>query len=131
MTDIKAETQTIAALMARGYNRHIKEHGPDGSYAGEVIESGDGHGVVVERSGSQFAVRVELLPALTNDAPMTIGQRWAALRKEIRRERADQDRNAADHDELPGHESQTERAYGAVEALDRLMATMDRMEADR
>ena len=93
------ETQAIAGLMARGYNRHIREYGPDGSYASEVIESGDGHGVVVERGGSQFAVRVEMLPARTASAPMTPGQCWAALKKHIASERTAQDTAAADHSE--------------------------------
>jgi hypothetical protein len=57
--------------------------------------------------------------------------RWTALREHIASERAAQDAAAADHSELPGHESQTERAYGRVEALDALLATMDRMEADQ
>ena len=56
--------------------------------------------------------------------------RWNRLREHIRTERAAHDQLAADHEES-GHDWQTERAYGAVEALDRLMATMDQMEADR
>ena len=43
-------------------------------------------------------------------------------------ERAAQDQLAADHGEL-GHRDQEERAYGRVEALDGLLATMDAMEA--
>ena len=56
--------------------------------------------------------------------------RWNRLREHIRTERADRDQLAADHEES-GHDWQTERAYGAVEALDRLMVTMDQMEAGR
>ncbi len=56
--------------------------------------------------------------------------RWNRLREHIRQERAFQDQLAADHSEL-GHDDQTERAYGRVEALDDLLVTMDRMEADR
>lgn len=52
----------------------------------------------------------------------------AELREHIKQERAAQDEMAADHSELSGHDWQTERCYGAVEALDRLLATMDRME---
>ena len=55
--------------------------------------------------------------------------RWNRLRAEIERQRAGQDQLAADHAES-GHDWQTERAYGRVEALDRLLATMDRMEAE-
>ena len=55
--------------------------------------------------------------------------RWGRLREEIRQERAAQDEQAAGHGEL-GHWEQEERAYGRVEALDRLLATMDRMEAE-
>ena len=59
--------------------------------------------------------------ALAQDA------RWAALRAHITGERAAQDQLAADHGEL-GHRDQEERAYGRVEALDGLLATMDRMD---
>ena len=55
--------------------------------------------------------------------------RWNRLREEIRQERARQAQLAADHAES-GHDWQTERAYGRVEALDRPLATMDRMEAE-
>ena len=56
--------------------------------------------------------------------------RWTALRDHITQERAAQDEAAAEHAEY-GRDDRSERAYGAVEALDRLLATMDRMEADR
>jgi hypothetical protein len=52
------------------------------------------------------------------DAP----DRWAALRSEIQQERAAQDALAA-------WVEQPERCQGRVEALDRVMAVMDRMEA--
>jgi hypothetical protein len=74
------ETSIIARIMASGYNRHVRDHGPDGDYAGEAIAMGDGHGLVVERGGSQFAARIERLPARTADAPKTPGQCWAALK---------------------------------------------------
>ena len=46
--------------------------------------------------------------------------------------RVEHDTTLPDHRQpILGHESQTERAYGRVEALDALLATMDRMEADR
>jgi len=51
--------------------------------------------------------------------------RWAALREHIRTERAAQDEIAADQAEL-GHDWSSERAYGRVEALDQMMAWMDR-----
>ena len=54
--------------------------------------------------------------------------RWNRLREHIRTERAAQDQLAAEHAES-GHDWQTERAYGAVLILDRLMAVMDQMEA--
>ncbi len=53
----------------------------------------------------------------------------AALREEIEQERAAQDEQATGHAEL-GHRDQEERAYGRVEALDGLLATMERLEAD-
>lgn len=125
----RPDTEIVAALLARGYNRHIKDHGPDGSYASETMESGDGHAVMVERDGSQFAVRVERLPARTADVPKTPGQCWAALREHIKQERAAQNDIACDHSELTGHEQQEERAFGRVEAYDEMLATMDRMTA--
>jgi hypothetical protein len=56
--------------------------------------------------------------------------RQAALRDEIQQERTTQDNLAADHAEL-GHDDQSGRCYGAVAALDRLMAVMDRMEGEQ
>jgi hypothetical protein len=53
--------------------------------------------------------------------------RWAALRAEIVQERAAQDQIAADQAEC-GHDWSSERAYGRVEALDQMMAWMDREE---
>src|ERR1035441_9135662 len=76
-------TETIARIMATGYNRHVSDHGPGGSYASETMESRDGHGVVVDRGGSQFAVRVERLPAMTTTVPKTPGQHWAGLRVKL------------------------------------------------
>ncbi len=81
----------------------------------------------LEREMAADAVALSKEHADRADAAET---RWAALREEIRQERATQDQLAADHEES-GHDWQTERAYGRVEALDRLLATMDRMEADR
>ena len=56
--------------------------------------------------------------------------RWNRLREHITQERAAQDQLAGDHEES-GHGWQTERAYGRVEALDRLLAVMDELEAGR
>jgi hypothetical protein len=52
-------TETVARLLVRGYNRHIKDHGPDSSHAGEVAETAGGHGFTVSRDGAHFTVRVE------------------------------------------------------------------------
>ena len=54
--------------------------------------------------------------------------RWNRLREHITQERAAQDEAAAEHAEY-GRTIRSERAYGAVEALDRLLAVMDRIEA--
>jgi hypothetical protein len=56
------ETETIARLLARGFNEHIRLHGPDGDHA-EAAEAGGGHSLVVTRDGAQYAVRVEPLQA--------------------------------------------------------------------
>ena len=60
-------------------------------------------------------------------AEIRMADRWNRLRDHITGERAAQDQLAADHGEL-GHRDQEERAYGRVEALDGLLATMDRMD---
>ena len=79
----------------------------------------------------QMAVDAVALSKEHADRAGAAEARWTALREHIALERAARDTAAADHSELPGHESQTERAYGRVEALDALLATMDRMEAGR
>jgi hypothetical protein len=56
--------------------------------------------------------------------------RWTSLRDQIRQERAAQDELAADHAEL-GHDEESSRAYGRVEAYDEVLATMVRMEASQ
>ncbi len=68
-------------------------------------------------------------PHRTPPPPDHLG-RWNRLRDHIREERAAQDQLAAEHAELE-HDDQSERAYGRVEALDGLLATMDRLEGDR
>ena len=55
--------------------------------------------------------------------------RWAALRSEVESMRGDKYQLAGDHEES-GHDWQTERCYGAVEALDWMLATIDRMAAN-
>src|ERR1035441_8733086 len=44
-------TETIARIMATGYNRHVSDHGPGGSYASETMESRDGPGVHLPFAG--------------------------------------------------------------------------------
>ena len=77
----------------------------------------DEHERIVARWGADLALQIH-------------GEtgRWTALREHITEERAAQDELAADHAEL-GHDDQSERCYGRVEALDRVLAVMDRMEA--
>jgi len=71
------ETETIARLLARGFNEHIRLHGPDGDHAGEAAETGGGHSLVVTRDGAQYAVRVEPL-----QAPPSLGERIASVLRE-------------------------------------------------
>jgi hypothetical protein len=88
----------------------------------------------IEHSARRMLLSVVALVTLTEtDAILKSGGESArlTLREHIQQERAAQDQSAAGHSELPGHESQTERAYGRVEALDALLARMDRMEADQ
>ena len=129
MSNPEPATSVIARILATGYNRHVRDHGPDADHAGEATETADGHGFIVSRGGAPYAVRVERAQAMAEPGPLTPGQCWAALREHIRQERAAQDEIAADHSELSGHDRQEERCYGRVEALDELLATMTRMEA--
>jgi hypothetical protein len=73
-----AETETIARILANGFNEHIRRHGPDGDHAGEAVEDGDGFdGLIVMRQGAQYAVRVERLPA--ESAEPSLGERVTAV----------------------------------------------------
>ena len=120
-------TEIVARIMARGFNEHIRLHGPDSSAAGEVTQTSDGHGLLVVRDGAEYAVRVTRAQAMTSPGPLTPGQCWAALRAEIRQERSRCDDQAAEQAEL-GHDWSSERLYGRVEALDGLLGAMDRIE---
>ena len=55
---MSTETETVARLLVKGYNRHIKDHGPDSSHAGEAVETADGHGFI-EGLGVQADVSVK------------------------------------------------------------------------
>ena len=83
---MSGETETIARILARGFNEHIRLHGPDGDYAGEAVETGDGHGIVVTRQGAAYGVRVERLQVLGAPGPLTPGQCWAALKDHLTRQ---------------------------------------------
>jgi hypothetical protein len=56
----------IAGILARGYDLHIRDHGPDGSHAirteagdrYEVVQTADGAVSFIERGGERFAVNV-------------------------------------------------------------------------
>jgi len=61
------ETETVARILARGYNQHVQDHGPDSSAAGEAVETADGHGLLVVRDGAEYAVRVTRAQAVTAD----------------------------------------------------------------
>jgi hypothetical protein len=83
MTGSRAGTGAIAALLARGFNRHIRDYGPDGDYASEPVESGDGHSLVVTRGGTAYSVRVERLAAPGAPGRLTPGQALAALKAHL------------------------------------------------
>ena len=77
-----------------------------------------------------LAVSAGLIADIADAGPPTaapVVTAWAELRIMIQRERAAQDDIAAEHAEY-GRDGQSERAYGWVNALDWVMATMDRME---
>ena len=56
--------------------------------------------------------------------------RWNLLREVIKMERDAQDGLAAEHAEY-GRDARSEQCYAEVKTLDWVLATMDRMEADR
>jgi hypothetical protein len=59
--DIPAEARLardIANICATGYERHIRDHGPDDSRVVIRLETLIGGAFVVERGGMQFAVTV-------------------------------------------------------------------------
>ena len=68
---------TVAGIAARGYAMHVRDHGPDSSFA--VLAEGGGRFLVtattdgaasfVERDGERFAVHV--IPAAIFDAEVT------------------------------------------------------------
>ena len=59
-------------------------------------------------------------------AALLLAAAWADLRAEVKSHRDSQHELAGDHEES-GHDWQTERAYGRVEALDWMMAAIDRI----
>ena len=59
MTPEQAKTASmIAALCARGYNEHIRLHGPDDSKASDVHPGRENLGFVVQRDGEEYTVLV-------------------------------------------------------------------------
>jgi hypothetical protein len=65
---------------------------------------------------------------MTAPGPLTPGQCWAALRREIQGLRAVHYDNAND---LSDEGKDAERAFGRVDAYDHVLARMDLMEADK
>lgn len=132
------ETEAIARIMATGFNRHIREHGPDGDYAGEAVETGDGHGLVVTRRifrngfrvESEYGVRVEPLPAMTVAGPLTPGQCWAALKDHLSRQ-VEQDLKV--HQEaVAAGDTASAASHGALVSANRgTLAKMRELEAGR
>ena len=122
------ETETVARILARGYNQHTQDHGPYTSAAGEPTQTADGHGLLVVRDGAEYAVRVTRAQAMAAPGPLTPGQCWAALRLEIQGLRAIHYDNAND---LTDEGKDAERAFGRVDAYDHVLHRMAQMEADR
>lgn len=69
----------LAGILARGYDLHIKAHGPDGSYAVrtedgsryEVAQTMAGGAIsFVERGGERFAVNVIPLAGQDGNGPL-------------------------------------------------------------
>jgi hypothetical protein len=56
---MSTETETITRILARGFNEHIRLHGPDGDSAGETVETARGHALAVYRHGVEYLIRVE------------------------------------------------------------------------
>jgi hypothetical protein len=55
---IRAEAGVIAALCARGYNEHIRIHGPDADHADATFETMAGSGFIVTCDGRRYVVLV-------------------------------------------------------------------------
>lgn len=55
---------------------------------------------------------------------------WAEFRASVKRDRDLWYEQALDHGEMPGHNTQEERAYGRAEAYDEATACMDRIERE-
>jgi hypothetical protein len=77
------DTSVIARILATGYDRHVRDHGPDADHAGEATETADGHGFIISRGGAPYAVRVERAQAMAEPGPLTPGQCWAALKRDV------------------------------------------------
>jgi hypothetical protein len=123
-----AETEVIARIRATGFNRHVRDHGPDGDYAGEATETGDGHGLVVTRDGVQYGIRVERLKPLGAAGPLTPGQCWAAVRQHLELQ-VEHDLRAYEAADAAG-EAATAAARGLLVAANRAtLAKMRELEA--
>lgn len=55
---------------------------------------------------------------------------WTELHAYVKRDRDLYDQQAADYSETPGGDAQSERAYGRVEACDKVLAAMDCTERE-
>lgn len=76
---MSTETETIARILANGFNEHIRLHGPDGDQASETAELiGGGHGTVVTRKGVQYSVRVERFEVPESPAAPSLAERVTA-----------------------------------------------------
>lgn len=71
--------RALAGILARGYDEHIRAHGPDGSAAlrtpdGSGYEIGEtmigGAVIFIDRGGERFAVNVIALAEMNKKAPL-------------------------------------------------------------
>jgi len=117
MTDYPG-TETVARILARGYNQHIQDHGPDSSAAGEVAQTADGHGLLVVRDGAEYAVRVTRAQA----------DRWSALRANLTQDAATDQELGDDYAEMGTGEAldTAHQHWGRAKVLREVLAWMDR-----
>jgi len=120
---VSAETEVIARILARGFNAHIRDHGPDGDFADAPMEVDAGYDLIVIRGGVPYGVRVERRHVQSAPGLATTGDRthWRMVPKALR----EAERAAFDSGFGAGWATHRAACAEAVEAVN------DKLEARR